>query len=178
MPYVDLAFRLTGAGIPVDHGYALYAAVSRLLPSIHADGHVGIHPIRGQYTGGDALRLATYSRLTFRLPGNQIQPMLRLAGRTLDVDHHRLAVGVPATRPLRPAAALFARIVTIKGFAEPAAFLAALERQFQALGVDGRLAVRERRTFRVKGKQVVGFEVIVDGLEPPSSLRLQEAGLG
>ena len=48
---------------------------------------------------------------------------------------------------------------------EPAAFLAAAERQLQALGVDCALAVRERRTFRVKDKQVVGFEVVVDGLE-------------
>ena len=35
MPYVDLAFRLTGSKVPVDHGYALYSAISRLLPEIH-----------------------------------------------------------------------------------------------------------------------------------------------
>ena len=32
MPYIDLAFRLTGATVPVDHGYALYAALSRIIP--------------------------------------------------------------------------------------------------------------------------------------------------
>jgi CRISPR-associated endonuclease/helicase Cas3 len=35
MPYVDLAFRLTGRKVPVDHGYALYSAMSRLLPELH-----------------------------------------------------------------------------------------------------------------------------------------------
>ena len=35
MPYVDLAFRMTGTKVPVDHGYALYSAISRLLPEIH-----------------------------------------------------------------------------------------------------------------------------------------------
>ncbi len=40
MPYVDLAFRLTGSKIPVDHGYALYSAISRLLPESHEKNKV------------------------------------------------------------------------------------------------------------------------------------------
>jgi CRISPR-associated protein Cas6 len=47
MPYVDLAFRLTGSKVPVDHGYALYSAISRLLPQIHEAKNIGVHPIRG-----------------------------------------------------------------------------------------------------------------------------------
>ena len=31
MPHLDLAFRLNGSVIPVDHGYALYAGLSRVL---------------------------------------------------------------------------------------------------------------------------------------------------
>ncbi len=33
MPSIDLAFRLTGSAVPVDHGYALYAALGRMLLS-------------------------------------------------------------------------------------------------------------------------------------------------
>ena len=47
MPYVDLAFGLTGSKVPVDHGYALYSAISRLLPEIHGAKNVGVHPIKG-----------------------------------------------------------------------------------------------------------------------------------
>jgi len=47
MPYVDLAFRLTGSKVPVDHGYALYSAISRLLPEIHGAKNIGVHPIWG-----------------------------------------------------------------------------------------------------------------------------------
>ena len=46
MPSIDLAFRLTGSAVPVDHGYALYAALSRILPEIHAAKDVGVQPIR------------------------------------------------------------------------------------------------------------------------------------
>lgn len=31
MPLVDLAFRLMGTTLPVDHGYALYSAINRLV---------------------------------------------------------------------------------------------------------------------------------------------------
>jgi len=51
MPFVDLAFRLTGSKIPVDHGYALYSAISRVLPEIHGAANIGVHPIRGTYSG-------------------------------------------------------------------------------------------------------------------------------
>jgi len=47
MPYVDLAFRLTGSNVLVDHGYALYSAISRLLPEIHEAKNIGVHPTRG-----------------------------------------------------------------------------------------------------------------------------------
>jgi Cas6 Crispr len=47
MPSVDLAFRLTGSKVPVDHGYALCSAISRLLPEIHGAKNIGVHPARG-----------------------------------------------------------------------------------------------------------------------------------
>ena len=47
MPYVDLAFRLIGGKVPVDHGYALYSAISRLLPGIHGVKNIEIPSDRG-----------------------------------------------------------------------------------------------------------------------------------
>jgi len=178
MVHLDLAFRLTGTRIPVDHGYALYASVSRVLPGIHADANVGIHPVRGRYMGGDTLQLSGLSRLILRLPDSRIPSVLKLAGKTLEVGGYRLGIGVPEIRPLRSVSALRSRVVTIKGFMQDADFLAAAERQRVSLGVKGALRLGERRTVRVKDKQVVGFAVFVDELDAESSIRLQERGLG
>jgi CRISPR-associated protein Cas6 len=178
MPHVDLAFRLTGVSIPVDHGYALYASLSRLLPDLHADKDIGIHPIRGRYMGGGSLHIAAFSRLTIRLPNDRIRAILRLAGKTLEVDGHRLGIGVPETRLLSPTAALYARLVTIKGFLDAHPFFAAARRQLKSLGMEAEIVLGERRTFRVKDKQVVGFEVFANRLDAEASLRLQAAGLG
>jgi CRISPR-associated protein Cas6 len=178
MPYIDLAFRLNGTTIPVDHGYALYAALSRIAPEMHDARGLGVQPIRGVYGGDGKLHLNTSSRLILRLPDEQIRTYLKIAGKKLEVDGQILRVGVPEVRMLRPVASLRARLVTIKGFMEAAAFLEAAKRQLQTLDVAGEAVLGERRTFRVKEKQVVGFELAVTGLTAEESLTLQEHGLG
>lgn len=178
MPVVDLAFRLTGSKIPVDHGYALYSAISRLVPEIHEAKNFGVHPIRGTYSGNGELMLRDSSRLVVRMESEQIGQFLKLAGKKLEIDSYGFRVGVPEVRLLRPRAALYSRLVTIKGFMEPAEFLEAAKRQLERIGVQAELQVGERRTFRVKDKQVVGFELAALGLDAEDSLRLQENGLG
>ena len=178
MPYIDLAFRLNGANVPVDHGYSLYGALSRVVPELHEANDVGVQPIRGIYSGYGKLHLSTSSRLVIRLPDEQIRPYLKLAGKRLEVEEHPLRVGVPEVRTLRPVARLRARLVTIKGFLEEAGFLEAVNRQLQGLNITCEVLLGRRRTFRVKDKQVVGFEVDLTGLTAENSIRLQENGLG
>lgn len=178
MPYIDLAFRITGTSVPVDHGYALYAALSQIVPEIHDAKAIGIQPIRGVYSGNGALQLTDTSRLILRLPDEQIRTYLKLAGKRLELGRQALRIGVPEVRTLRPVASLRARLVTIKGFLKEASFLDAAKRQLQGLDVNGETHLGERRTFRVKDKQIVGFELAITGLTAEESLTLQEHGLG
>jgi hypothetical protein len=65
--YVDLAFRLHGAGpIRADHGYALYSAVSNQIPDVHQENGIAIHPIRGRQVGERRLVLMRWSTLSIR----------------------------------------------------------------------------------------------------------------
>jgi len=178
MPYVDLAFKLIGSKVPVDHGYALYSAISRIAPEIHGAKNMGVHPIRGAYSGKGELMLRDSSRLVLRLESERIGEFLKLGGKSLGIDSHTLRIGIPEVRPLRPRASLYSRLVTIKGFMEPASLLESVNRQLEKLGVSAEIQLGERRTLRVKDKQVVGFEVAAAGLDAEDSLRLQESGLG
>ena len=178
MPYVDLAFRLKGSTVPVDHGYALYAALSRILPEIHEAKVIGVHPIRGIYSGNGELQLSDFSRLVLRLPDEEIRSYLKLAGKRLEVDERPISVGVPEIRMLLPVASLRARLVTIKGFLNEEEFLEAAKRQLQSFGIACEITLGQRGTFRVKDKQVVGFEIAVVGLTAEDSVKLQENGLG
>ena len=45
-PKVDVAFAIQGTAVPLDHGYALYAAISRCVPALHgfAPVHLSAQP--------------------------------------------------------------------------------------------------------------------------------------
>jgi CRISPR-associated protein Cas6 len=141
----------------VDHGYALYRAISRLVPMIHQAKDIGVHTIRGRYDGKGSLLLGASSRLVLRIPETAIAPFIKLTGKTIEVDGHRLTIDIPQIRLLKPTATLYARLVTIKKFLEPESFLGAATRQLDLAEISAKLRVGERRTLRVKDKQVGGL---------------------
>jgi hypothetical protein len=157
MPLIELHFPVLGAEIPADHGYALYGAVSRLVPKLHTPEmalHIG--PIRGSYVGNAKLRLEPRgSRLHIRLRPDDLPVVLPLAGKGLNLDGHAIRLGVPQVSALTPASALFARMVVIKAssprtdravkasrdrvqtkrYQEPEEFLAAVRRELKRQGI-------------------------------------------
>jgi|GEM_PF-2993011 len=71
MPVIDLAFPIKGDLIPIDHGYGLFSALCRVVPSLHGDTKVGVHPIRGEFRKPGVLGLITASRLRLRLASDK-----------------------------------------------------------------------------------------------------------
>lgn len=184
MTKVDLCFPVQStAEIPADHGYLLYGALSRQLPSLHADDAVGIHPIAGQIAEERKLALHPRSRLKLRLDAEWIPEMLPLVGEKLRVGGVQLTVGAPQVEALRPSSVLRSRLVTIKladGRVTEASFLAAIRRKFAAFEVAPLVEVHlgKQRTLRIKEKEILGYDVLVEGLSAEESLTLQERGLG
>jgi CRISPR-associated protein Cas6 len=177
MPVIDLAFPVRGRVLPSDHAYALYSAVSRLIPEWHASPG-GMASVGGRRDGRGSLMLPRTAWLRFRLPADRIALLLPLAGKTLVMNGTSVSLGIPRAYPLRPASVLVARLTTIKGMTEPSTFADACGRQLAALGIQGELRVDRRGVVRIKGRKVVGFRAVVAGLAPAHSLILQEHGLG
>lgn len=185
--HVDLAFRLQGTDpIPADHGYALYAAVSHLIPEVHRENGVAIHPIAGRQVGARRLMLMPWSTLTIRLSDSQIAGLLKLAGKSLRLVDVAVRIGVPEVRGLAPSTAVRSRLVIIKVAHASAeeltaeAFVGAARRQLDDLriGADAIVSVGKRRSIRLKQREIVGYELIVEGLTAEESIALQERGLG
>jgi CRISPR-associated protein Cas6 len=191
MTTIDLLFPVVGTRLPVDHGYALYGAISRLLPSLH-DGSVrfGMAPVTGPHVGNGLLQVdSTQSRLRLRLSATDVPRVLPLAGKGLDVMGHRIRLGVPQIHALHPVPSLIARTVAIKKAIAPETFLGSARRQLDELGIGGRPRVPERlgqggraeptrRVVRIKDVRIVGYSLLVEGLTPAESLKLQTEGLG
>ena len=189
MPVIDLAFDLRGGAIPLDYGYDLFAALCRVVPGLHGDRRVGVHPIRGLRLAPRRLTLVPQSRLRLRLPSEEIASYLALAGSRIELEGAPLSVGIPRVEPLRPAPALAARLVTIGRLVEPGSFEESIRRQLRSLGVSAetefvpeadpaRAGRPTRRVLRVKGRRIVGYALRVAGLTAEESLLVQEQGLG
>jgi CRISPR-associated protein Cas6 len=198
---IDLAFALVGsAPLPADHGYHLYSAISRALPAVHEPNGIAIHPIRGRIIGDRQMQLCDWSKLTIRISAERIAELLPLAGKQLNLAGRPVRVGVPQVHALTHATALRSRLVTIKVSGDrddprppdETTFLTAARRQLDTLGIspEAQLTIptREdprtkevrplRRTLRIKDKEVVGYELLLEALSPDESLLLQSHGLG
>lgn len=196
MAVMDVAFPLQGKEIPADHGYWVFSAVSKMIPSLHGDLEVAIHPIGGRLVGDQRLALTRRSCIIFRVSYDHLPELMVLTGQSLRVADEVVSLGLPRVVPLKPAANLWSRLVTVKGFLEPETFLQAAKRQLDELGIHGvaaLLPVKEsnpleggtgtrspfvRRTLRIRDKTIVGYALSVNGLTAEESIHLQEIGLG
>jgi CRISPR-associated protein Cas6 len=195
-PVVDLSFPICGDPIPADHGYHLFAGISKLVPEIHGELRVGIHPIRGTHIPPRALRLERRSRLTLRTPASLIGPLLRLAGNRVSIGGAGIRPGAPSVRSLQPCPNLYSRLVVVKHCIEADDFLDRIRRDLRAMGVeaqaeiprrrgakpwDGGIGSRDgylRRTITIAGRRVVGYAVLLRKLTASDSLKVQALGLG
>lgn len=198
MTIVDLAFGLQSGTVevPRDHGYALYAALSRTLPVLHEARWLAVHPLGGTPTDDNRLRVHPAAGLRLRVPTDHIATVLGLTGQTLDVAGTPLPLGAPTVHALVPAASLDARLVVVKLTDVPtrdhptlarrsldrpameARVQAELARQLERLGIGATATLAGHGRMTVAGKQIVGFTVRVQGLDADASLALQAAGLG
>ncbi len=176
---VDLEFALAGTAVPRDHGYALFAALARVLGDLHGAPWLAVHPLTGVPRPDGLLGLMPRrGGLQLRVEPVQIPRVLTLAGKTLDIDGHRVHVGVSRIYPLRPAPSLTARMVVIKGFLEPETFTEAVKRQLEGLGASATVEVGRRRVVTIANDKVVGFGTTLHGLSDEASLVVQRAGIG
>ena len=76
MELLRVTFPVSGIQIPLDHGYAVFSAISRLVPEVHANREVAIAPIRGAYLAPRVLGLTRFSRLTIIAPLSIINEVL------------------------------------------------------------------------------------------------------
>lgn len=178
MTYVDLHFPFVGSTLPSDQGYALFSAISKIVPEAHAADWLAVETIPGLARGDGLTQIDNDAKLRVRLPQDRVPLILKLAGKKLQLNGHAIRLGAPQIFLLRPASALYARIVTIKGYTEPDTFLDAVCRKLDQLGVKGEPVVGPRRVLRVGNHTIVGFGLSIHELSDDASILLQERGLG
>ena len=68
MQPIELRFPVIGTALPSDHGYAVYAAISKLIPEAHQADWLAVETVPGAARGDGAIQLNERARLRMRLP--------------------------------------------------------------------------------------------------------------
>ena len=196
-PMLDLVFPVQGTTLPWDHSYALYGSLCRHQPALHGGDHpVGIFPINGLAQGGRTLKLSDKSALRLRLPSDRVGDVLPLVGAELELDGHKVRLDSPKLEPVCLVARLFSAWVTYAGAPDEATFRERLQdelirleieaqpslvKPLQAASKDGQKGSRDvylRRTRQVKGRSVIGYALLVEGLSANDAAKVCREGLG
>ncbi|MEL6930845.1 MAG: type I-MYXAN CRISPR-associated protein Cas6/Cmx6, partial [Cyanobacteria bacterium J06600_6] len=188
--YVDVVFPLRGKLLPLDNGYLIYSALSRLCPYIHENNDIGIHPIAGRPNRYKQLKLTQRSKLKIRIPLEQIPSIYQfLVEQTFKVGENHFHIGIPEYQPLVSASSLYSRIVTIRRRTEPQEFLEVAQRQIDELGIEGILSILKKKNGELQCRRMQiskrernssnrGYGVEVTNLSEIDSLTLQRIGIG
>jgi len=184
----DLAFKITCKTLPVDHAWALYEALSPLLPWLEADPIAGIHPLHvAESAHGwqrpeepDALlHLSRRTKLILRLPRERLEEAQTLSGTTVTVAGHAMTIGEASTQPLSRSISLFARRVVIEETEDEEAFIRRQIDAMYAMGVrPKKLLPGLAHTLQTPQGCICGRLLSLEGLSLEESFSLQINGLG
>lgn len=188
---VDVAFRLAGGTVAVEHAHALCRALLAELPWLADEPHSGIHQIHMAASGNgwmrpnaddcEVLNLSRRTRLTLRLPRERVADAEGLTGRSLDVGGHRLQVGKASERPLTASGTLFARYVIFDHarHEDEECFIGWVAELLQGMGITPtKLLCGMTSHIDAPRERLRARSLMVAALPPDASLELQRRGLG
>ena len=199
MNFLEIQFAIEGTTktLPADHGYALYSAVKQVLQKAEVEpqdipSDVKLCSVPGIPIEKGKIHLHRRSRVRLRCPADQVQVWYRLLqNQELNIRGHKIRLARPRLLLPESSESLKARMVTFKLEAIdhpelPRYFLESCKKGLERLDIsgqttfipsdpDGNLA---RRTLQVKDKKIVGYSLVVEGLNEVDSLKLQWHGLG
>ena len=202
---LDVRFEIDCRRIPVDHAHALASALRAALPWVADEPDFAPHSIhvagsqngweRPEHGRDSVLLVSRRTRLVIRVPKTRVERLLaELPGARLDLGDHALTVGRGAIRPLSRETTVFARYLTFADAADAAdapdeadpdagldesAFLETAARALAEMDIRMRKALcgRTASIFTPEGPLRVR-SLLLAGLTPDESLRLQQRGLG
>jgi CRISPR-associated protein Cas6 len=188
----EIQFALRGKTLPADHGYALYSAIKKtVLEEQDLPPEVLLCSVPGIPDKDGMIYLNHSSRLRLRCPAEQSRHWYRLLqNQVLDIRGHLIRLVQPRLTLPQPSEILKARLVTFKletiaHHDVPRYFLESCQKALEQLDIKAQIFIDSnangdlaRRAIKVKNKHIVGYGVVVEGLNEDDSIKLQCQGLG
>lgn len=186
---VDVAFRLPGGTLPIDHAYALSSAISDALPWFAEEAAARLHQVhtaesgsgwtRPEASSGDQLHLSRRTKLTLRVPERRAGDALVLSGREMDIDGYPLKPGEGKIVTLMPATTLLARHVICDEDEDESQLVPRLKESLAECGVNGASLIFGRKHRIATPESVLHTRsVVVTNLDPVGAMSLLRRGIG
>lgn len=187
---VDLLFAIDCRELPVDHAYLLSEALCGVLPWIGEDERIGIHEIHvaGSQNGwirpahgtDSLIRPSKRTKLAIRAPLERVQDLLDgLPGAVLRLSACSISIGAGKARSLSRETTLLARHVVGHWDEDEASFLARCAQELAGMEIRIRKAMCGiAEVIDRPDGPLLARSLLLAGLAPDESLRLQERGLG
>ena len=187
---MDVVFALKCKTLPIEHAYALSAALHSELPWLADEEHAGVHLIhvaesgngwmRPEDTEHEVLYLSRRTKMTLRLPKERIEETKAvLLNQTFDIDGHALTIGEGSNKPFTALPTLFSRYVVTNEHDDEMAFMHWAVEQLKALNVPvKKMMAGKQNVFNTPEGPVFTRSLMVAELEPEHSVRLQQKGMG
>ena len=185
---VDVVFGIACRALPVEHAFALWSAVARVLPWLPDEPGAGIHPIHVADSGngwmrpdrpGDLLYPSRRTKLALRVPKSRIADTERLSGQTLDIAGNAMRVEAAAVRRLSTLTTIFSRYVVLERTADENAFLAEALAQLREFDVrPTKMLCGIEHSVATPDGPVRTRSLMLADLTPAEALALQQRGLG
>ncbi len=161
----------------MDHGYALYNELSRLLPWLAHEELAGIHPVHGSDSGTGHLLLNRRTRLVIRIPAKRLEELLGLDGMQIDIAGNTLTIGSGKSKPLTHHTPLYAHLVTT-GSVDERTFTQDIMRMLDELAIDTRFLPGKQQSLTTADGVITGYSLMLHGLPVEHAIRVQQLGLG
>ncbi|TNF38704.1 MAG: type I-MYXAN CRISPR-associated protein Cas6/Cmx6 [Gammaproteobacteria bacterium] len=187
---VDVSYKIECRQIAIDHAHDLSMALLQALPWLAEEADAGVHLIHGASSGNgwqrpdenstdDFIYLSKRARMQLRVPKQRIEDAHKLTGQVLQVGDYAVEVGEAQIRPLTTLGTLFARYIPILEGEGEEAFLERIVSEMRAMDVKvKKVLCGVGHTFSLPEGRVETLSVMVADLDPRSSVKLQQKGIG
>lgn len=186
---VDVAFRLPGGQLPLDHAYALCGEIFDALPWFADETAARLHLVhtaesgsgwmRPEATSDGRLHLSRRTKLKLRVPKRRAADTMSLSGRRMTIDGYPLVPGPGKILPLVPASTLLARHVVCEDGEDESSLIPRLSNALCESGVDGASLICGRAQRITTPESVIHTRsLVVSRLDHEGALHLLRNGIG
>jgi CRISPR-associated protein Cas6 len=185
---VDLAYSIRCRALPVDHAYALFAALAPHLPWLEQEPLAGIHPLHVAESAHGWMRpqrpdallhLSRRTKLVLRVPAERVADARSLEGKRVRIGSHAMVICEATQLPLSRSRALFSRRVVTADEEDEEGFVQRLLGEMHAMGVrPQKILPGLAHTLRTPQQCLCARLLSVEGLRLEESFRLQMRGVG